>query len=462
MIPPVVVVGGGLAGIATALRLQAADVQVVLVESRRKLGGRATSFVDPRDGATLDNCQHVVMGCCTHLLDLYERLGVAHLIQWHPTIHWANPPGDPDAITPGWCPSPGHFAGSFLRARFLSGGAKRAVAQAMWKIIRLGREGRHQWRGRPFSDFLSGVKQPREAIEKFWDPVVTSACNLPSASVDAFHALLVFQQGFLQDAWSPVMGLASVPLIALYDPAIEMLESGGGSLRLGESVLGLNFDGRRVTGVVTDEGSIDCSSVVCAVPPDRLAKLCSATMTAADTRLTHLGEVAFSPILGVHLFFDQAVLATPHLVLPGRATHWLFDKGVDSDGRHHVHAVVSAAYEWMDLDEPEIVRRVMEDIAWALPGTRGLVPSAARAVKEKRATFACTPGIDAIRPTASRDGIRGGIENLFLAGDWCATGWPATMEGAVRSGDMAAAALLGNEFKACDVPAAPLARLLGL
>ena len=468
MKPPIAIVGGGLAGIAAAIRLVDAGERVVLLESRKKLGGRATSFVDPRSGEMLDNCQHVLMGSCTNLLDLYDRLGVLGSVQWHPRVWWANPPYEPDVMMPGRLPAPGHFSISFLRMKFLGVADKRSIARAMWRLIRLGREGRERWRGKSFGEFLTDTKQTRAARELFWEPVITSACNVSCDRTDAFYAMYVFQQGFLQDSWSPVMGLSSVPLLSLYDPAEEILRTGGGELRMGVSALALAFDGRRVTGVVTDEGMVESSSVIAAVPPDRLAKLCSDTMRAADIRLARLEEIQFSPILGVHLFFDQPIMQTPHIVLPGRATQWLFDKGVDSQGRYHIHAVISAADEWMELDEADIVVKVMDDVQWALPNTRGLDPVAFRAVKEKRATFACTPGIDDLRPSAVRDGIRGGIDNLLLAGDWCDTGWPATMEGAVRSGYLAAdgcSAFNGaTKIRGLipDVPPAGLARMLGL
>lgn len=466
MKPPIAIVGGGLAGIAAAVRLVDAGERVVLLETRKKLGGRATSFVDPRTGETLDNCQHVLMGSCTNLLDFYERLGVLPSVQWHPRIWWANPPCEPDVMMPGRLPAPGHFSFSFLRMKFLTMSDKRSIARAMWRLIRLGREGRALWRGRSFGEFLTHTKQTQNARELFWEPIITSACNVSCDNTDAFYAMYVFQQGFLQDAWSPVMGLSSVPLVELYDPAEEILTTGASELRMGVSALALAFDGRRVTGVVTDEGMIECSSVVVAVPPDRLARLCSQTLRAADHRLQRLEEIRFSPILGVHLFFDHPIMATPHLVLPGRATQWLFDKGKDSQGRSHIHAVISAADEWMELDEAEIVRKVMQDVQWALAKSRGLDPVSFRAVKEKRATFACTPGIDDLRPRAARDGLRGGIENLFLAGDWCDTGWPATMEGAVRSGYLAAHALGASRGASrgliADVPPSWLAHLLGL
>jgi monoamine oxidase len=201
--------------------------------------------------------------------------------------------------------------------------------------------------------------------------------------------------------------------------------------------------------------------VVSAVPFDRLAKLCSDTLKTADRRLQRLDQIAVSPIVGVHLRYPARVLETPHLVLPGRATQWLFDKGLDAGGRQHVHAVISGAEAWMDLPEAEIARRVHADVQWACPRAAGIAPEEVRSVKERRATFAAVPGFADLRP-GPRPDPRGGVDNLFLAGDWCDTGWPATMEGAVRSGYAAAAAIVGSGGVEPDLPIEPLARLVGL
>lgn len=461
----VAIVGGGLAGIAAALRLAEAGVRTTLIESRPRLGGRATSFVDPRSGRTLDNCQHVVMGCCTNLLDLYDRLGVLDRIEWQHSTWWADPPHPPRRMRPGMLPAPLHFTGSFLRFGVLSLLERAAVARAMWRLIRLGFAGRERWRGRTFAAFLASVAQPRGAIERFWEPVVVSACNMPCERVDAAAAMQVFQEGFLGSGFASAVGLSSVPLVELYDPAAQMLARSGGEVRLGLSAKALAFEQDRLTGVVTDEGFVKAGAVISTVPWDRLAKLCSETLRRADRRLARLDELRASPILGVHLFFDRAVMTTPNLVLPARATQWLFDKGIEETGRFHVHAVISAADAWMDLDEPEIKRRVMDDLRWALPTTSaGIEPLEVRSVKEKRATFACEVGVEALRPGATPDlvGSGAGCRNLYLAGDWCRTGWPATMEGAVRSGYRAAEAITGRGGAVPDLPIGRAARLLGL
>jgi zeta-carotene desaturase len=274
----------------------------------------------------------------------------------------------------------------------------------------------------------------------------------------------VFQEGFLANRLAPLMGLSTVPLVRLYDPAEEALRAAGGEVRMGVSATAIAFDGRRVTGVVTDEGAFDADIVVSAVPADRLAKLASATLAAADGRLRRLEEIGHSPILGVHLRFPRRVLDLPHLVLPGRGTQWLFSKGTDADGSQQVHAVVSGAQAWMELSEAEIAARVLADMRWALPAAAGVEPVSVRAVKEKRATFAVVPGFERLRPPAGAVGTErdGGVRNLFLAGDWTRTGWPATMEGAVRSGYLAAGAALGQRLLVPDLRPARLARMLGI
>jgi zeta-carotene desaturase len=174
------------------------------------------------------------------------------------------------------------------------------------------------------------------------------------------------------------------------------------------------------------------------------------------------------------LYFDRPIMDVPHLVLvdPPQGVQWLFNKGesvgndaTNASANHHIHAVISAADDWMEHEESEIVRRVMADVHHALPQSRGIEPVEARTIKEKRATFAAVPGVDALRPTVSPSVVGGpGVDNLFLAGDWTDTGWPATMEGAVRSGYMAAAAIVGddNTGPVNDLAPGPLARLLGL
>ena len=464
----VAVVGGGVAGIAAAVRAVEAGWRVELIETRTKLGGRATSFDDVRSGVELDNCQHVVMGCCTNILDLYDRIDALGEIDWHETLWFARGSGAMDALSIApILPAPAHYGPSFLRMRLFSWSEKVAIARAFLAILRMGPRGRLRWTGRAFGEFLASVRQPARVVELFWDPVVLSACNLPSAACEAAHALKVFDEGMLAHRFAGAVGVARVPLGRLYGRVEEIVAATGGSLRLRTSAKAFAFDGRRITGVVCDEGVVETHAVIAAVPPDRLARLCSDTLRAQDKRLANLDRFAFSPILGVHLAFRRRVLQRANLALPGRATHWLFAHDVPADAgfAQRIEAVVSAADAWVGLPEEETTRRVLDDMSWGLgipveELARELAWS--RPVLEKRATFASAPGVDAIRPRAAVEAgdLRGGVANLFLAGEWTDTGWPSTMEGAARSGYAAAAVCTGQGGVLADLPPARLVRAM--
>ncbi len=198
----IAIVGGGLAGIAAAVRLAEDGCTPIVFETRKRLGGRATSLLDPRSGRVIDNCQHVLMGCCTNLVDLYDRLDVLEEIEWHRRFYWTRGDGRIEVLKPSWTPAPFHLGPSLMRMKMFTRADKRAIARAMWRLIRLGSTGRLAWRGRPFSDFLSECGQPPSAVERFWSTVIVSACNLDVDQVDAALAMQVFQEGFLANRWA--------------------------------------------------------------------------------------------------------------------------------------------------------------------------------------------------------------------------------------------------------------------
>lgn len=434
--PDVVIVGGGLAGLSAAVRLSAEGVRVLVLETRRKLGGRATSFTDPRTGETLDNCQHVAMGCCANYLDFCERVGVSDLLRWTETLHFVEEGGRESVVRPGkgalGMPAPAHTTWSFLRASFLTTDEKVAVARGMIAALRADRLAE---RSRTFGEWLAAHSQPRGAVEKFWAPVVVSACNLAPSRVAASSAIHVFQEGFLARADASRIALASGPLVELYDPAERAIVERGGEVRLGASVVGVDERGVTLAG----GERVDAGRVILAVPAERAAGIASDELRARDPRFAMLARVEHSPIIGVHLALDREVMTQPHAVLVSRETQWLFNKGGAPDGGQRLHAVISAAEAWVDLSEAEIVERVLRDLRACFPTATDAQIVSARAVKEKRATFAATPGFEAARPAQSCEG-----SSLILAGDYTDTGWPATMEGAVRSGYLAAGAVMGK------------------
>lgn len=459
----VLIAGGGIAGIAAALRLAERAVRVTLLETRKKLGGRATSFTDVRSREVLDNCQHVVLGCCTNYLDLLARLGTLDQLTWTDQQWWFEVGGRTSIIRPGPLPAPGHFSLAMMGVRFLSWPEVSSLAKAMVSVMRADRAA---WRARTFAEFLSWAGQSDRVIRRFWTPVIVSACNLDPARVCAASALHVFQEGFLSHRDAATIGVSRVPLVALYDRAEAALRAAGGQIRLGESV-------ERVEphAVVTGDGErLTADRVICALPVERAVDV----LPEADPRREAMARFTHSPILGVHLTFDRPVLRTPHAVLvdPPGGVQWLFRKdegGVGGGGGRagaKVHAVISAADDWMPLTEEQIGARVLGDMHACLPDSRHARVLAVRAVKEKRATFAPTIEVEAARPPAVPPGSHTpGADHVILAGDYTDTGWPATMEGAARSGYTAAAHALGqapSSMLAAPIKVALGARLLGL
>lgn len=470
MTQPVIIIGGGLAGIAAAVRLAEHDVPVTMVETRKRLGGRATSFVDPTTGQLLDNCQHVVMRCCTSLLDLYDRLGVGDTIEWHRELYFASRRGDDlriDTFRSDDLPAPMHLTRSLLMMRMLTWPEKLAISRAMFAIMRTDRQTLDDT---SFADWLEAQRQPTGAIKKYWELVVVSACNESLDRVSAKYALQVFQEGFLHHVDAYEMGLASVPLVELYDPAERLLAKADGRLHLGSGADRFVFEDGRITMLRLSDGQELRGDVfVSAVPFDRVLKLVTDEMVEIDARLQPLDRIEVSPIIGIHLTVRKPgggmAMELPHLILTDSPIQWVFNKGVGdslqpetgspshdresesvADGQH-LHCVISAAHELVGETNDDLVDLALREVRRLVPGATDAELIHGRAVKEKRATFSVAPSVDRLRP-----GSIGDIQNLVLAGDWTDTGWPATMEGAVRSGYRAAEAVLDRLGIAADAP----------
>ncbi|MEO0514924.1 MAG: hydroxysqualene dehydroxylase HpnE [Planctomycetota bacterium] len=436
-----VVCGGGVAGIAAAVSLAKQDVEVTLVEMRPRLGGRATSLEDPKTGQLIDNCQHVLMRCCTSLLELYETLGVADRMVWHRDFTFVHGDGTPAELGAGWLPAPLHFAGAFLKFKGLTLGDKIAIARAMMAIRGMSLEKRNALNAISFADWLKQQRQPPRAIERFWEVTVVSACNETLDRVAAGYGLQVFQEGFLANKTNYEMGLSDVPLAELYDPAARVIEAAGGRI-VTAGVKSFDYDpaAKRIHAVMLNDGTRwEADAFVSALPFEVLDRVADDAMKADDPRLQRLGEFEVSPIVGLHLWVRSpsggASMTVPHVVLTGSPIQWVFDQGTNAEGVQHLHGVVSAAHGLVDTPNAEILELAMRELRRFGPGCGEAELVEGRVIKERRATFACVPGVDVLRPTAA-----GAITNLQLAGDWCETGWPATMEGAACSGFAAAAA----------------------
>ena len=482
--PKVAVVGGGLAGLAAACALAESGLQVTLFERRPYLGGRASSYQLPGTGEVVDNCQHVLLGCCTNLIQFYERLGVQEKIRWFDRLTFLEPGGRASVISPSFLPAPLHTAPAFLRASCLNLTDKLAIAAAMAALAPMAPKDS----GGSFLNWLKRRGQTERAIERFWKTVLVSALNEDMDRVSVPYAAQVLRESFLKSATAGKMGVPTVPLTELYNSAADYVQQRGGTVQFRAVVESFRTEFAEVS-LRTAAGDEAFDFVVLAVPFDALSRILPNT-TAADPLRQTLSHFETSPITGVHFWFDRQITDLDHAVLLDRTIQWMFHKskllGVTPASRRqsaeasscaenggcagkalpasgsYVELVVSSSKELVEKSRAEITDMALAELREFLPAAREAKVVKSTVIKEVHATYSPRPGVEVFRPRPETVWPR-----VFLAGDWTATGWPATMEGAVRSGYAAAqcvarvAGIRDASFLVPDLPPAGFMRLFG-
>jgi squalene-associated FAD-dependent desaturase len=467
----VIVIGGGLAGLASAVALADAGFRVRLLEKRPHLGGRAASYVLP-GGEHVDNCQHVTLGCCTNLEDFYRRVGAQDQIRFFDKLVFAAPDGRRGVIRSSMLPPPLHMAPSFALFPLLGFSDKRAIAEALLTIARGG--------GKPadlaadcaaamtMRAWLEKHRQTPRAIRRFWEVILVSALDEQLDRIDARYGIDVFWKAFLSTRGGYRLGIPRVPLGDLYEGCRRALDARGGEIQLRTGARGFLVVDGRVDGVEREDGSVETADYyLAAVPQDALPQLLPPEILEREPVFSNLRNLSASPITGVHLWFDRRVMSEPFLTLLDSTTQWIFNKtqlhggSVDGpqDATQYLQLVISASYSLSARSRQDIIALCLEELRGVLPATREAKLVKGTVVKEMSATFSPAPGSDRWRPVQKSP-----IGRLFLAGDWTSTGWPSTMEGAVRSGYLAAEAVLSEagmprKFVQPDLRAEGLARL---
>lgn len=457
--PTVAVVGGGLAGLAAGCALAGSGFRVTLFERRPYLGGRASSYEHPSTGEVVDNCQHVLLGCCTNLIDFYKRIGVEDQIRWYDELTFIEPGGRKSVIKPSFVPAPFHSSLSFLSAACLSFGDKAAIVRALLALI----PKTPAENGETFLSWLQRHKQTKRAIERFWHPILVSALNEDLERMSVPYAAQVIRESFLRSPGAGKFGVPKVPLTELYSRAGDYIKSHHGELQLRAGVESFELlqHGANVRVAGKD---IPFDFVVLAVPFDALAKILPAGMAEEEKKKLEKFEV--SPITGIHLWFDKKVTDLDHAVLLDRTIQWAFQKSSVQERRQnaevgsYIELVVSASRTLVEKQRQEIIDLAVAELGEFFPEVRNAKLVKATVIKEVKASFSPLPQVDEYRPGFTTD-----WPNVFLAGDWTATGWPATMEGAVRSGFGAAeyvAKAMGRKNSKFLVPDLPPTGLMKL
>lgn len=441
MVPDAVVVGGGFAGLAAATALAEAGARVLLVEARPHLGGRARSWLDPDTGTIVDNGQHLFMGCYRETLRLLDRIGTRTGLQFQTrlSVPFVDRGGAVGTFSlPAW-PHPFDLAAGLVRFPCL-GVADRL---RLLKVALAARRTRGPNDDITVADWLGSLGQSPAARARLWDPLVIAALNERPETAAASMFVPVLREGLLAGLEASRLGVPRVGLSDLYaDPAARFLRLHGSEARVRAPVRQVLIEAGRCVGVIPAEGApIRAPVVIVSAPPAEMLAMLPEEIADRPV-FAGAARLRLSPIVSVYLWFGTPVTELPFAGLIGGAWQWIFNReavaGHPGSG-HAVTLVRSAAHDWVDRSREALVHSALEEV-------RDFFPLAARAtlrhalvIKEKRATITPLPGTLRLRP-----GWRTPVDGLLLAGDWTATGLPATIEGAVLSGHACARIALGE------------------
>ena len=438
----VTVIGGGVAGMSAACALAEVGLRVQLVERRGYLGGRASSYLHPGAGEVIDNCQHVLFGCCTNLAGFYRRIGVADQIHWTSEMTMIEPGGRRSKLGPSFLPAPLHGLPRLMSAHAFTFADKIALGRAFGALMLPVSENSTESLGA----WLKRHGQTKGALDRFWRLVIASALNADIDSIALQYAAKVIRELFMNSAFAGSMGMSTVPLSQLYTGAAEYLTEHGSRILLNANVESAEWDEESFQwSVNTRNGVLLSDFLVLAMPFEATAKLLPNLPPAdgADALAEQLERHEPWPICSVHLWFDREITELDHAVLLDREIHWMYNKGRLQPWRKlqgsYVELVVSASRTFAALGREEAIALAVRELGEFFPAVASAKLEKAVLVKEMRATFGVPPGIDAARPTSVSP-----WQNCFLAGDWTATGWPSTMESAARSGHLAAEAICAS------------------
>jgi len=460
----VTVVGGGVAGLSAACALADAGLRVQLVEKRPYLGGRASSFFHPGVREVIDNCQHVIFGCCTNVIGFYRRVGVLERIRWTDSMTMIEPGGRRTTLGSSWLPAPFHGVPRLLAAKAFTAADKIALGRAFRALLRPQLLGSTE----TFSTWLARHGQTQGAVDRFWRLVIASALNADLDRIAVPYAAKVIRELFMSSARAGSMGMSTVTLGELYAGAGEFLQAHGSQAMTSAKVESARWDANAARWTLaTTNGPLVSDYLILALSAeatDKLAPHLPPLPGVAQLRAQAAAHESW-PICSLHLWYEGEITNLDHAVLLDREIHWMYNKSRLQPwrkGGSYLELVVSASRRFAALSQAEAIAQATSELGEFFPAARTAPLIKAAFVKEVRATFAVPPGVDAFRPKPQAP-----WPNCFLAGDWMATGWPSTMESAARSGHLAAEALCTangapRTFLAPDLEPQGLMRLLRL
>ena len=437
--PKVIVIGGGLAGLAAACHLADSGLEVTLLEKQDQLGGRASSFFHPETRQEVDTGQHVFMRCCTYYLEFLEKLGISYKTNIQSRLmvkvfSGKNRGNKIGSITSARLPAPFHLLPSLLSYPYISFGERLAVIYGALRILFTRRSRQKDLRKVTFYTWLKKHGQSEKAITNLWNLIVLPTLNEDVYRASAYWGIMVFQEALLKRAHNADIGYSRVGLSQLVSSeAISYIKSRGGKVYTGRGARSLLLKKGRVEGVKLVDGDIlEADLYLSSLPPDSALGLLPFEWRENEF-FKQAGGMLWAPIVNVYITYDRAVMDEDFVAVLESHVQWVFNRslinGNDSSNRQKIGISLSGAWEYISMSRSQLENLFIPELSQVFPRARGAKVLDFAVVKQRRATFPTTPGGERLRLSH-----RTPIDNFFLAGDWTDTGWPSTMEGAVRSG----------------------------
>lgn len=435
----VVIIGGGFSGLAAGVRLAERGCRVLLLERRPHLGGRAYSFIDSQTNDSVDNGQHLFMGCYRSTIAFLDKIGSLDKLKFQDRtrVDFLDRSNRFSSFECPPLPAPLHVVAGLLNMKGITLG-DRVRALNVGRAIKKA----PSTSGQTVDRWLDELGQSQTIRERFWYPMIIATLNESPAVASARMLQRVLQEAFGGDRHNSSIGISSVGLSDLYTTgARAFIESRGGEVRLRAQVCSIETEGDRVTAVrLKDGGLVPGDYFISSLPPQALAEVLPERLKAGE--FNQLGSLGSSPIVSINLWFDRPTVDREFIGLIGTRVQWVFNKDlIHRNGKvsNQVAVIISAARDFIDWSKSALVELALAEMRDLFPASRKAVLLSSVVVKEPDATLAHTVESDRLRP-----GPRTSIENLILAGDWIATGLPATIESAVISGDNAAEIILNS------------------
>jgi zeta-carotene desaturase len=439
---------------------------VALLERKPYVGGRAYSYLHPALNEVIDS-QHVLLGCCTNLVDLCRLAGAERKIRWYDAIPFLEPGRDGGEarrsdLVPGELPSPAHSMVSFLGASMLSVRDKAGIARGLLEFMR----GIPETDEDAFSDWVRRTGQTERAIKRFWVPIIVSTLNDSLERTSTRYAAKVMYESLLKSAEGGRFGIPAEPMSEFYAALSELAERQGTDVRLRASVERIERAEDVWRAVMSDGAVVSGKALVLALPFEQAQKLMGTIAEPSEEQcavMASFAQFVHAPITTIHLWLDREVTEVEHAALLDTRIQWMFNKSRirrSETGEHYYELVISASHAELTKTREEILESAIAELKMFFPAAHEARILRAGVLKEARATFSVTPGLERFRPEPDSCG-----DGLYLAGDWTKTDWPSTMESAARSGRIAAervarAAGGKQQFLTPELPARGLMGLL--